>query len=546
MSKYKIVPNSFKFKTAEEIDSFINIDLSTDRKELIEFDKNTNIDLADLANKEKNESFRYRPTVKINFIYNNSYTGTTSYTGHTLFYEYTSNLDISNKYGYLNSYDFDFFRPPINVDYNIYDTSKAYKYNWSYYYTYPFDEVDKELSIDLYNKSLIWSSSDGIPFVSEYIKANGKDFIRLKCGVKHGLSEFEYISLTINGNENIIKISSLGDDKYQSEFYILNIEIIDVLNPIIPDEYIGTLKRVINPNNLEETKSKYYIRRHKVIKNVDQINAVKSGYEKNIYDSPYSLVFYDKETKLGRRNANISYNFTIDDDIELGNLVDNKNRPITELFFTIVNKGTSGFFNNPNNNTGLKEGWEFNITSTPNRWWDGAGANTNIPTLTYTKDNIDFYYNDNYKNGDLLNGDFCEWNSFEQTERVISEYHHKITHNPGIFKIGNQKNGYYYKPHNKITIKVFSDYIERGSTEAVDNIPSYAFFSKQTNEFIWRDLYDIGYFDDNTKGVNYPFINNTHYPFNYFIFRLVQEGYSYTNKISGSTENEKPIIDGCE
>jgi hypothetical protein len=43
MSKYKIVPNSFKFKTAEELDSFINIDLSTDRKELIEFDKNTNL-----------------------------------------------------------------------------------------------------------------------------------------------------------------------------------------------------------------------------------------------------------------------------------------------------------------------------------------------------------------------------------------------------------------------------------------------------------------------------------------------------------------------
>jgi hypothetical protein len=68
----------------------------------------------------------------------------------------------------------------------------------------------------------------------------------------------------------------------------------------------GTFKRVINPNNLEETKSKYYIRRHKVIKNVDQINAVKSGYEKNIYDSPYSLVFYDEETKLGRRNSNTS------------------------------------------------------------------------------------------------------------------------------------------------------------------------------------------------------------------------------------------------
>ena len=71
-------------------------------------------------------------------------------------------------------------------------------------------------------------------------------------------------------------------------------------------------------------------------------------------------------------------------------------------------------------------------------------------------------------------------------------------------------------------------------------------FFKQTNEFIWRDLYDVGYFDEKTNGVNYPFTNNAHYPFGYFIFRLTPEGYSYENKISGSTENQKPIIDECE
>lgn len=548
MSKYRLVPNKFKFKTAEDIDSVLNVELSSNRKEIVEFDKNTNIDLADLSIKERNESTKYRPTVKINFIYDNVYTGVTSYKKYndSLFFEYVDNLNITNKYGYLNSYEFDFFRPPINVDYEIYDSSIAYKYNWSYCYTYPFDEVDRELSINLYGKNLKWMASKGIPFVSEHIKISGKDYIKLKCGVKHGLSLSEYISITINNVDNVIKVASLGDDKYGSEEYIVNIDIVDITKPIIPNDYAGTFKRVISPNNIEETKSSYYIRRHKVIKSVEQINGVKSGYEKNIYDSPYSLVFYENEIKLGRRNANLSYNFTLDDDIDLGSLVDNKKRPITELYFTITHKGVSGFFNNPNNNTGLKEGWEFNITKEPNSWWDSTASNTNALIKTYTRDNFNFYYNRDYKVDDFINGDFCEWNISEQNERVISEYHQKIKHNPEIYKIGNQKNGYYYKPHNKITIKVFSDYIEKGSIEYVDNIPNYASFSKKTNEFIWRDLYDVGYFDENTKGVNYPFTNNAHYPFSYFIFRLTHEGYSYDNKISGTTTNQKPVIDECE
>ena len=548
MNNYKVVPNKFKFKGADDVDTILNIELINNSKEFVEFDKNTNIDLPSLSAKEKKESFKYRPTVKLNFIYDNVYTGVTTYKKYKdeLFFEYTDNLNITNKYGYLNSYDFDIFRPSINVDYGVYDSSIAYKYNWSYYYTYPFDEVDNELSIDLYSKTLKWKSSDGIPFISEYDRINGKDYIKLKCGVKHGVLSSEYVSIVVNNVEQVIKVSSLGDDKYGSEYYIIYIDIIDVTKPIIPNDFIGTLKRVINPDNIRETKSTYYIRRNKIIKSINDINCVKSGYEKNVYDVPHSLVFYEKDIKLGRRSSNISYNFTIDDEISLKDLVDNKNRPITELYFSIIHKGIGGFFNNPINNTGLKEGWEFNRTKIPNNWWETTNSNTNIPTINYTRDDLNFYYNDNYKVGDILNGDFCEWNVIEQRERVISEYYHKIKHNPDIFKINNQKNGYYYKPHNKIVLKVFSDYIETGTIDEVDNIPNYATFSKKTNEFIWRDLYDVGYFDENNEGINYPFINDTHYPFNYFIFRLVHEGYSYEDKISGSTENEKPIIDECE
>jgi hypothetical protein len=547
MSKYKVVPNKFKYKGSDDTDSNLNLNLYSGRKELVEFDKNSNINLLELANEEKNKTNKYRPTIKLNFIYNNSYTGTTDYPDYknTLFYEYTDNLNISNKYGYLNSYEFDFFRPPINVDYNIYDSSLSYKYNWSYYFTYPYDEVDFDLEIDLFGKKLNWKAFDGIPFVSEYIKNSGKDYVRLKFGVKHNILEREYISFIKNGVEYIFKVHSLGNEKYNTEDYIINIEINNPLNFTIPNDYIGVIKRVIDPNNVSESKSSYYIRRHKIIKTVDDIICVKAGFEKNMFDSPHSIVFYENETRLGKRISNVSYNFTSIDDINIESIVDNKNRPISELYFTIVHKGTSGFFNNPQN-SGLKQGWEFNINEKPNSWWDSSKSKVNIQTKSYPRGNFVFHYNDNYKLGDIINGDFCEWNIIEHKERVVSDYYNKITHNPEIFKISNQKNGYYYKPHNKITIKVFSNLLNTIDFDSKEDIPKYAFFSKKLNKYIWRDLYDTGFFDEEGNGVNHPFINDSIYPFNYFIFKLKPEGYSYLNITTGFTQNQKPIIDDCE
>ena len=173
MNNYKVVPNKFKFKLAENNDSFLNVNLYNDRKELVEFDKNSNINLLDLSIEEKNKTTKYRPTVKINFIYDNPYTGVTEYTQYknSLFFEYYDNLNISNKFGFLNSYEFDFFRPPINVDYNYYNSSISYKYNWSYYFTYPYDEIDYNLDIELFGKKLniITESSTGQTICSKYM-----------------------------------------------------------------------------------------------------------------------------------------------------------------------------------------------------------------------------------------------------------------------------------------------------------------------------------------------------------------------------------------
>ena len=145
-----------------------------------------------------------------------------------------------------------------------------------------------------------------------------------------------------------------------------------------------------------------------------------------------------------------------------------------------------------------------------------------------------------------MDGDFCEWNNFTQTERVISEYYHKFTFNQNVFTIGGNVNnqlGYYYKPHNKFQLSVFSSYVEESDGEIIGNLPNYAYYKIATQEFVWRDKYSYGFIDENGRGVDYPFLNGKHYPYENFIFRVIPEG---SNLGQQSTQVSDPITDGCE
>ena len=100
----------------------------------------------------------------------------------------------------------------------------------------------------------------------------------------------------------------------------------------------------------------------------------------------------------------------------------------------------------------------------------------------------------------------------------------------------------YNKPHYKFQIKVYSPYIEESDGAVIADLPNYAYYKNATQEFIWRDIYPFGFIDENGNGVDYPFMNNKHYPYNNFIFRIIPEG---TNIISAPSIPD-PLIDDCE
>ncbi len=60
-------------------------------------------------------------------------------------------------------------------------------------------------------------------------------------------------------------------------------------------------------------------------------------------------------------------------------------------------------------------------------------------------------------------GGMYEYNNYECSETELSEISHKISYNPQIFdnnSINTLPSGYAYKPHYKISVAAYSDYIE--------------------------------------------------------------------------------------
>jgi len=542
MNKYSIIPSLYKNKVSDDDNSQISIEFESTRKELIEFDRDVNVDLKKLYEQEKSKSFKIRPVFNINFTYINSYSGiTSSKYKNELIYPLLNSIYIQDekvKKGFLQAYEFDFYRTPTLTAFG-YESVSAYTYNWRYYLTYPYSEDSKQrLNIKMKNIFYDWTVEDGIPFIGYDVIINGFNISRITCGVEHNVKEGE--SVLINGV--VYDVYSFGDNSFESEKYIINILNI---NNQIKSSIPSTLKRVVIGGNSGETTSRYYIRKHKVIDGGDKLVVTKSGFQRGVFDGNSNIEFsgFTKE-------SNYAYNFTLQNEINIEGVVDNHNRPISELYLTIIFKGQSGFFASRNDN--MKKGWEFNILKNNIQWWESRNSesNSDIRSISYfDNEKNEFFY---YDPPNVFDGDFCEYNEYEQLERVVSDFYYKIKHSP-IFNINNNEKGYYYKPHNKLQLKVFSDYVETVDKNLADNVPNYAFYSKVDGQFRWRDIYSVGFFDENNNGINYPFINNSFYPFVNNVFKLFPEGYDYyeqkilkSTNIDGNSLIVKPVIDDCE
>jgi len=528
MGPTTIVPSRLRFKSAPTVDQSLQVSFDAKENELTEYDRVASVNLAVLFNEERQASTTFRPTFKVSPIYENAYTGTTEYIPflYNLYYVDTQRSLLSGIWrGFPQYYEFEFFRPNIQDQHLTYVAKSAYTY-----------------------------------FV---------------CIAEHNLQIGDYVELSINYDGNrVFQVNTLGDGTFGSYLYIFNMTDVGYTGTTFVNNSKGTFKKIVDITNSGESKSTYYVKMHKIITNANDLVVTKTGFEEVPFTAnkkfEFSSLTPNNISRISQKNASSVYTFTTNYDLNIENLLDNQKRPLNEIFLTIINKGYSGYFNKPTQGTGVKEGWQFNITERNNLYWDSNNlkSNSNIGYSSYTLTNgstEDFYYNLDFKSGDTLCGDWCEWNNITQQERIISPYYQKIKYNQDIFKseqvATTNPSGYYYQPHIGMVIRAFSNYVETGELRNADQVPFWAYYSNAYEQFMWRDVYEYGFIDEQDNGVDFPFLNFSHYPFNASQFRLIPDG-GYDiggvltagpkfGPISGFSINTttvvtKPIVDECE
>jgi hypothetical protein len=78
-------------------------------------------------------------------------------------------------------------------------------------------------------------------------------------------------------------VYSIGTGLFGTDVYVFNVLNIGYTGTTFNNGTTGTFKRVINPDNLEETRSEYYIKQYKVLTNLTDLAVTKVGFEKNVF-----------------------------------------------------------------------------------------------------------------------------------------------------------------------------------------------------------------------------------------------------------------------
>ena len=202
----RVIKGVDRFKSASSVDYTINTELVQSQNQYTESDRTVALNLAQVFDDERQASSTFRPTFKIQYFYQNSYSGYSSYSVYRDSLSYVNALTTletggDSWYGYPQYVEFDFFRKDVTNPQVNFVPKSATSYNWTYYYSYPLSN-DSSVPMSYTSPSGVtlnaWNSGDGIPFEIVNGSDNGFNIISFRCPVKHGLliSEFNSIYLT--------------------------------------------------------------------------------------------------------------------------------------------------------------------------------------------------------------------------------------------------------------------------------------------------------------------------------------------------------------
>ena len=582
-----VVPSK-RFAGATEEDLTFQVSLNDSSRPLIQGDRTVNLNINTRFNEERQNISNYRVYGKISPIVDNDYAGlaintdtSSTSSGFTtlLFQQLYYNQPAASPWaGYPQFQEFDFKRKDLD-DYVSTTT------NWNIFLSYPSENLcDQRMWYQMEesptSNSIAFLANQGIAFHIEQVLVNGRNVTRFYCSAPHGLSKGEYVILNMDNGQgttytlrdNTFPVYTLGDGTRNSSDKIFNLLMPQgtvVGFPELPPLSMGTMRRQTNRANVESISS-YYVRVNKILTEVSDAVLDDCGFEEGVFPDVKQVdrITPRAECRISVKNAYPSYLYSFNKDIDVKTLRDNLSRPLTNLYVTIFLRNNLGYFNYP-----PKYGWEWNF---PLTYMDtsisGVGDAASVPMpfgpvgpntvrgsvadpqpsgpIVDQPPGSVLFRGSELRVGDLLRGDFCEYNAEELKERVISEIQHQFSWNGSVFMMGQTtpdgEKGYIYKPHYEVPIRRFSTYIEFGDPQKVIEVPDWAEYWEREKTWRWRDLWEIGFIDGG-HGVDYPFMNNAQYPSRIIPFYVQKQiRVESDGSVTATTTINDIIIDDCE
>ena len=441
--------------------------------------------------------------------------------------------------------------PPGN-----YSELTSFQDNWStaisYVYSADTQQVLRYYSDYDTSSYIDFLSGDGIPFELTLTGDSGQQIATFTCAVPHNLKAGRIYTTTTEpsfgrnhytfwwGKCNIgysytirqsdisttcswrdyIKSRFLGTTIAGTENHVFNINLVGnpVAGSINLNNNVGTFKRITNPDNLPETTSQYYIHQHKIISNPNDYSLYRTGFELGIFPRK-GRIFQARRTpenitKVVLKEEFTSYLWNCNLDIDREMYYDNLNRPISDLYLTILTTNRNYMWDFTPSPAGYGWGWNFRHTGKVDPYIDNTVSPTNIVQPNTNGATLSV-------KGDIFRGAFVEYNPYELKEYIISEIGHVLkfqsntlmtsVHDPGQ----PIKSKYKYQPHHRIPLRKFSETIV--SKEDFDVTPQYSRYLKSEGVHRWRPILPIGFYEElgnkRVHGVRYPYLNDAHYPY---------------------------------
>jgi hypothetical protein len=268
----------------------------------------------------------------------------------------------------------------------------------------------------------------------------------------------------------------------------------------IPKGTTQTYSPYISWRRLDGTPSEYYIRNFEVL--------TSNNYE--VYPCAFSTNTYSDVSDPTIGTVNDIWSFQYNQDVSVERIRDNRGGPISEMYYTIVKRAGQ----NPFDWTNVIADWDFNHETTSVSPYNGLeiisqyvpSSIGTIEKFSARTETIDINGEIKAISGSKYIGDFIDYNSKEIQERTIAEIIHRFGTTSNL-----AGEGYYHKPFKKLQLRKYSNIIETApSGQTVVDIPEN-YVTYADSSIAWKDLLTIGYFEEGTNGVDYPFVNGAHY-----------------------------------